>query len=150
MKGFDLLKHAVRAKEIFSVLARHGFADLLDQIEVPSGFWQRLVPAPAEHRSTGERIRLALEELGPTFVKLGQLISMRPETVPAPFIIELRKLQNHVPALPFEEIDRVMRAELGQDPSMVFSEFDPTPIAAGSLAQVYRARLRDGGAAVAV
>jgi ubiquinone biosynthesis protein len=150
VKGFDLLKHAVRAKEIFSVLARHGFADLLDQIEVPSGFWQRLVPAPAEHRSTGERIRLALEELGPTFVKLGQLISMRPETVPAPFIIELRKLQNHVPALPFEEIDRVMRAELGQDPSMVFSEFDPTPIAAGSLAQVYRARLRDGGAAVAV
>lgn len=150
MKGFDLLKHAVRAKEIFGVLARHGFADLLDQLDVPSGFWQRLVPSPAEHRSTGERIRLALEELGPTFVKLGQLMSMRPETVPAPLIIELRKLQNHVPALPFAEIDAVLRAELDADPATVFCEFDPTPIAAGSLAQVYRARLREGGAAVAV
>ncbi|GAB1488898.1 AarF/UbiB family protein [Opitutaceae bacterium] len=150
MKGFDLLKHAVRAKEIFGVLARHGFDDLLDQLDVPSGFWQRFVPSPAERRSTGERIRLALEELGPTFVKLGQLMSMRPETVPAPLIIELRKLQNHVPALPFAEIDAVLRAELDADPEMVFCEFDQNPIAAGSLAQVYRARLREGGSAVAV
>ncbi len=71
MNGFDLLKHAVRAKEIFGVLARHGFADLLDQIDVPAGIWQRLVPTPAVRRSTGERLRLALEELGPTFVKFG-------------------------------------------------------------------------------
>ncbi len=142
MKPFDLFKNAVRAKEIFGVLARHGFADLLDQLDLPAGIRQRLVAHPHPNRTTWERIRLTLEDLGPTFVKFGQLMSMRPDVLPAPLILELRKLQNDVRAVPFAEIRPVLCAELPADPSEIFSEFDETPVASGSLAQVYYARLR--------
>ena len=142
MKPLSLFSHAVRAKEIFSVLARHGFADLLDQLDLPAGIRGRLVSRPPPHRSTWERTRLALEELGPTFVKFGQLMSMRPDVLPAALILELRKLQDHVQPVPFAEIRPVLCAELPSDPSEIFSEFDETPVASGSLAQVYFARLR--------
>lgn len=83
------------------MLARHGFADLLSQIDLPAGFWQRLLPHPPQRRSLGERLRLAAEELGPTFVKFGQLLSKRPDVVPNDVILELRKLQDSVQPLPF-------------------------------------------------
>jgi ubiquinone biosynthesis protein len=142
VKPLNLFNHAVRAKEIFGVLARHGFADLLDQLDLPAGIRQRLVAHPHPNRSTWERIRLVLEDLGPTFVKFGQLMSMRPDVLPAPLILELRKLQNEVRPVPFAEIRPVLGAELPADPSVIFSEFDETPVASGSLAQVYFARLR--------
>ena len=142
MKPFDLFKNAVRAKEIFSVLARHGFADLLDQLDLPAGIRQPFTSHPRPHRSTWERVRLALEELGPAFVKFGQLMSMRPDVLPAPLILELRKLQDKVRPVPFADIRPVLVAELSAEPSEIFSEFDETPVAAGSLAQVYFARLR--------
>jgi len=142
VKPLHLFNNAVRAKEIFSVLARHGFADLLDQLDLPAGIRQRLVAHPHPHRSTWERIRLVLEDLGPTFVKFGQLMSMRPDVLPAPLILELRKLQNEVRPVPFAEIRPVLVAELSADPAEIFSEFDETPVASGSLAQVYFARLR--------
>jgi ubiquinone biosynthesis protein len=144
------LVHAVRAKEIATVLARHGFADLLDQLEVPPGIWQKLVPQARVRRSTWERIRLALEDLGPAFVKFGQLMSMRPDVLPHPLILELRKLQDAVRPVAFAEIQPVLREELPVELSEVFSEFDETPVASGSLAQVYFARLRGSGRPVAV
>jgi ubiquinone biosynthesis protein len=150
MKAFDLLSHAARAKTILTVLARHGFADLVDQLELPAGFWQRLLPKPATPHTTAERVRLAAEELGTTFVKLGQFLSMRPDVLPGPFILELRKLQDSVQPLPFDRMKPVLTAELGRELSEVFAEFDETPAACASLAQVYFARLRDGGRAVAV
>lgn len=150
MKPFDLLSHAVRAKEILTVLARHGFADLISQIEWPSGFWQRFAPHSAEQRSTYERIRLAAEELGPTFVKLGQILSMRPDVLPHPLILELRKLQDRVKPLDFEKILPVIEKELPGAMTEIFAAFDRTPAATASLAQVYFATLKENGAAVAV
>ena len=146
MRAVNVLHHAVRAKEIFAVLARHGFADLLSQIDLPPGFWQRLLPQPPPRRSTAERIRLAAEELGPTFVKLGQLLSMRPDVVPHDIILELRKLQDSVQPLGFDVMRPVLAGALGRELSEAFAEFNEQPIASASLAQVYFARLHDGTA----
>lgn len=146
MRPFNVLNHAVRAKEILAVLARHGFADLLSQIDLPTGFWRRILPTPPPRRSLGERLRLAAEELGPTFVKLGQLLSMRPDAVPHDVILELRKLQDSVQPLPFATMRPVLAAALARDVSEVFPEFEEKPVAAASLAQVYFAKLRDGTA----
>jgi ubiquinone biosynthesis protein len=150
VKPFDFLSNAVRAKEIAGTLARHGFADLLDQLDWPAGVWQRFAPRPRTRRSTWERTRLALEELGPTFVKFGQVLSMRPDILPHGLILELTKLQDSVRPLPFAEMGPVLRAELSADPEEIFSEFDENPVAAGSLAQVYVAKLKADGRRVAV
>ena len=148
MKPF--FSQAVRAKEIVAVLARHGFADLLEQLDLPDGFWRRLVPQARVHRSQWERIRLALEDLGPAFIKFGQLLSMRPDVLPHGLILELRKLQDAVRPMPFAEIRPVLLEELPAGLADLFSEFDETAVASASLAQVYRARLRADGRVVAV
>ncbi len=150
LKPFDLLANAVRAKEIAVVLVRHGFAEIIEQIETPGAWWQRFVPTPKERRSTVERIRLAAEELGPTFVKFCQLLSMRPDLVPPSLVLELQKLQDAVQPLPFAEMQKVVSEELECDPTEVFSEFNETAVASASLAQVYFARLKAGGRDVAV
>jgi len=150
LKPFDLLANAMRAKEIAVVLVRHGFAEIIEQIETPDAWWQRFVPSPREHRSTVERIRLAAEELGPTFIKFCQLLSMRPDLVPQALVLELQKLQDAVQPLPFDDMRKVLLAELECDPAEVFGEFDETPVASASLAQVYLARLKADGREVAV
>ena len=144
MTPFNVLNHAVRAKEILAILTKHGFADFLGQIDLPAGFWQRLLPRLPERRTTAERIRLAAEQLGPTFVKLGQLLSMRPDALPHDVILKLRKLQDRVQPLPFSVMGPVLTAALGREVAAVFSEFNEQPVASASLAQVYFARLRDG------
>jgi len=148
--GFDLLSHAGRAKDILSALARHGFSNLLNQIDLPAGVWQRLLPTPTAPYRPEERLRLAAEELGPAFVKLGQILSMRPDLLPHAYIVELRKLQSQVQPLPFDEFRATLVAELEREPEEVFDEFDPVPAASASLAQVYFARLKGGGESVAV
>ena len=149
MSPFDFVTNAVRAKEIATVFAKHGFAEVIQQINPPPGFLHRFIPQPRQ-RSVWERFRMAAEELGPTFVKSGQLLSMRPDAIPEALVFELRKLQDNVKPLPFEEMRPVLVEELGEDLDAIFSEFDPTPIASASLAQVYRARLRSNGRLVAV
>jgi len=150
VSAFDLLSHAGRAKDILTVLARHGFADLFNQMDLPAGIWQRLLPEPQPPLRTEERLRLAAEELGPAFVKLGQILSMRPDLLPHPYILELRKLQNQLQPLPFPAFRDILKAELGREPEEIFLEFDEKPAASASLAQVYFARLRLGGDRVAV
>ncbi|MFZ5497385.1 MAG: ABC1 kinase family protein [Verrucomicrobiota bacterium] len=150
MIGFDILSHAGRAKDILAALARHGFSNLLNQMDLPAGVWQRLLPTPPAPHRPEERLRLAAEELGPAFVKLGQILSMRPDLLPHPYIVELRKLQSQVQPLPFDGFRPTLVAELEREPEEIFSEFDPTPAASASLAQVYFARLRAGGDPVAV
>ena len=144
MKPLTFLSNASRAKDIFAVLAKHGFANLLSQLDPQEGLWKRIIPQPAERRTIWERIRLALEELGPTFVKAGQLMSMRPDVLPHALIFELRKLQNAVRPIPFSEMSLVLADELDRPLAEVFATFDETAVASASLAQVYFATLPDG------
>ena len=150
MKPFDLLSNAVRAKEIAAVLIRNGFADLLQKLEPPAGWLKRFAPRVDEHLTPWERIRIVLEQLGPTYVKFGQMLSMRPDVFPEPLILELRKLQDSVSPQPFEEIEPVLREGLEAEIDTVFSEFERVPVASASLAQVYFGKLRSTGDAVAV
>ncbi len=150
MKPFDLLSNAVRAKEIFTVFAKHGFADFINQLDLPTAVTRRFQNPDKPRKSKWERIRLAAEELGPAWVKFGQLLSMRPDLIPQPLILELRKLQNAVPPIPFDKIRPAIIEELEGAPEIVFAEFNETPIAAASLAQVYRAKLHESETIVAV
>ncbi len=150
MKPLDLLSQAVRAKEILSVFARHGFANLISQVDWPVGWWSRKEDDEKNPHTTYERIRLAAEELGPTFVKMGQILSMRPDVLPQGLILELRKLQDHVQPLPFDEIKTVLDEELPIDHTKLFSSFNEIPLATASLAQVYAATLQSTGEKVAV
>ncbi|CAM2927088.1 ABC1 kinase family protein [Rariglobus hedericola] len=144
MKPLTFLSNASRAKDIFAVLVKHGFANLVTQLDPQEGLWKRIIPQPSQRRTTWERIRLALEELGPTFVKAGQLMSMRPDALPHALIFELRKLQNSVTPLPFSEMSSVLIDDLEVTPAAAFLSFNETAIASASLAQVYFATLHDG------
>lgn len=149
MKGFNFLSHAGRAKEILGILAKHGYADLINQLDLPEGVWQRL-PHPGGELTTYERLRLTAEELGPSFVKLGQFLSMRPDVLPQPLILELRKLQSNVQPLPYATMKPVLVEALGDDPAKVFDDFNEEPLAAASLAQVYTAHLKGKKQKVAI
>ncbi|MEQ1438818.1 ubiquinone biosynthesis regulatory protein kinase UbiB [Fontimonas sp. SYSU GA230001] len=104
-------------------------------------------------RPRGERLRLALEELGPVFIKFGQALSTRPDIVPPDIAEELAKLQDRVPPFPSEQARAVVEQELGKPIEALFAEFDPVPLASASVAQVHAARLHpgaDGGAGLEV
>ena len=132
------------------MLARHGFADLLDQIDLPMGIRNRLAPSKPSERNVWVRIRLVLEDLGPAFVKVGQSMSMRPDALPAPLILELRKLQDQVRPVPFAEIKPVLVEELPGGPGHHLLRIRRDEVASASLAQVYFGRLRADGRKVAV
>ncbi len=150
LNPLDLYHNTVRAKEIVTVFARYGFNDLFQHLDGYRGLLGRFMPKPKEDLTTWERIRHACEDLGPTFVKMGQILSMRPDIVPQELARELRKLQDAVRRQPNEEMMEVLREELGQPPEALFSEFNPSPIGTASLAQVYLATLRENGERVAV
>lgn len=150
MKPFNYLANAVRAPEIVAILVRWGFEDLLLQLDTPQFLLKNLVRKKVAHLTAYERLRNACEELGPIFVKFAQILSTRPDRLPEPLVMELKKLRNNVETQPFEKIKPVALKELGRDLEDVFSEFDPIPVAAGSLGQVYRAKLLSTGEEVAV
>ncbi len=150
LKPFEFIANAVRAKEIVGVLARYGFADLLQKMDLPPRLMSALGKMAPEKRSQWERLRIVMEELGPTFIKLGQLLSMRPDVVPEALITELRKLQEEVPPVSFDQIRPILEEGLGRDLNSVFSEFEEDAIAGASMAQVHRARLLSTGELVAV
>ncbi|MDQ8182711.1 AarF/UbiB family protein [Pelagicoccus sp. SDUM812005] len=150
IKPFEFISNAVRAKEIVTVLARYGFADLLQKLDLPPRLLSALGKIAPEKRSQWERLRIVMEELGPTFIKFGQLLSMRPDVVPEALIKELRKLQEEVPPVSFDQIRPILEEGLGQDLNTVFSDFEEVAVAGASMAQVHRARLLSTGERVAV
>lgn len=143
-----------RLHDIASVLIRYGFGDVVQRIGLAHMLeranrllrWESV--DTLLQQDTPTRVRRAMEELGPTFVKLGQVLATRVDLFPHEWIVEFGRLQNAVPALPYEEIVEQLREDLGDDPDRVFARIDKTPLAAASLAQAHRAWLADGSALI--
>ena len=124
-----------RLSEIAQVAVRHGFGYLVEG---------RRHSDQLEGTARGRHLRDMLDELGPTFVKFGQLLSTRPDIVPPDIISELRSLQDDVRSFPFADVERTVREDLGQPIERLFTEFEETPLAAASIGQVHRATLPNG------
>lgn len=141
-----------RYREIATVLARHGLGWMVDQVGLG-----RLVPfyrsmfgrrGDDQPYSQPERLRMALEELGVTYIKLGQILSTRPDIIPPAYVAELSKLQDQAPPFPGDEVVKVIEQELGERPRDLFAEFEMHPLASASIGQVHAARLADGSEVV--
>ncbi len=139
-------RSARRLQEIISVLTKYGLADWLGGLKYEwLQSWLVSVDGVRLNTLTQEaRIRLAITELGTTFVKLGQILSTRPDLLPEPVIAELSQLQANTPPDSGEVIREIIQAELGQSPEELFAEFQYTPIASASIGQVHQARLKSG------
>ena len=142
----QIYRNVNRWREILSTLSKYGLADWLSRFEFALGkSWLKNRSGQVladESRET--RIRMAMEELGPTFIKLGQIMSTRPDIVGRELADELQKLQTRVPADEPELVASVIEAELGRSIGTIFAEFSDEPIASASIGQVHRARLMSG------
>ena len=143
-------KNFKRYQEIIQVLLKYGFGDLLDQLGLDNYFKSGLKLFTKKTYTAGEmprpvRVRKVLEELGPTFVKLGQMISVNPTLVPSKkYLLELQKLQDKVPPFPGEKAKKIIEDEFEEPIDEIFLEFEKEAHAAASLAQVHKARLQNG------
>jgi ubiquinone biosynthesis protein len=132
------LARARRYSQISRIAVRHGLGPYL------RGRRRAELDTPDGRERLARSVRLALEEAGVTFVKLGQVLSTRPDLLPAEFVEELGRLTDHVAPAPWDEVEQVLAAELGRPVEAVFADFDRRPLAAASVAQVHAARLRSG------
>lgn len=141
-------RHMRRYREVATVLLRYEFGDLVRRLGLlrylPIGAGAADAPATTEHRSRYERIRLAFEDLGPTFVKLGQFMSTRPDILPMTLVREFAKLQDTVKPFSAAEAREIVEAELGRPVEELFAVFEEEPVASASMAQVCRAVTPDG------
>ena len=143
-------RHIQRYRQILSILIRHGFGDMVDTLKIEQyldiglNIISRKSRENVESLSRSDRIRMAIEELGPTFIKVGQILSTRPDLLPLDLVTELGKLQDCVPPFDFTAVKNILEEELKAPLSEVFSEFEETPLASASIGQVHRARLISG------
>lgn len=148
-------RHLNRYRQILSIFFKFGFGDLIERLKLDQYLEVGLKmiskkERPRDSRLTrAQRLRMAVEELGPAYIKLGQILSTRPDLVPADFIEELSKLQDRVPPCPFKELRRIIEAELDGTLEEKFLRLEEAPLASASIGQVHRGRLH-GGEEVAV
>ena len=143
------VRHLGRYQQILRILLRYGLSDLVDHLHLDQYLETGLQmisrksreQEQIERHSRPERLRMALEELGPTFIKLGQLLSVRPDIVPPDYLKELTKLQDTVPPFSYEGVRKIFQEELGREPTELFSSFGSEPLAAASISQVHHARI---------
>src|SRR6059036_749385 len=135
-----------RLSEIAQVAVRHGFGYWFDTHRLTDLFPRRgsRMEVDGQPSQRGQHLGEMLDELGPTFVKFGQLLSTRPDVLPPDIIAELRGLQDDVRPFPIEDVEKVIEEDLGLTIAQLFAEFDETPIAAASIGQVHRATLPNG------
>ena len=153
------IRNMSRFAQIVNIFARHGYWSVIERMEmrrvlnaaeIEVATTESEVAAKTDANPTADlagipaRFRKSLEELGPAFIKLGQILAVREDLLPKEFTDELRKLHSSVETLPFETIQQRLRDELGPQKLTEFAFIDPTPLAAGSIAQVHRAKLTDG------
>ena len=143
-------RHLNRYQGILRVLFKYGFSDVLERLHIDqyleSGL-QMINRKPREQidkLSRPERLRMSLEELGPTFIKFGQVLSTRSDFIPPEYLFELAKLQDDVPPFSYEDVESIFLAEMGHKPEELFAEFKREPVAAASIGQVHEGVLRDG------
>jgi ubiquinone biosynthesis protein len=132
-----------RARQISTILMKHGFGELLSRIGLGS-LRTKKDEEEKPKTSFAQRLRLTLQDLGPSFIKLGQIISTRPDLIPADVITELKKLQDEVPPIPFNDVKEVIESSLGSTLEELFIEFQEKPLASASIGQVHRARIMSG------
>lgn len=150
IETIDTARDIGRLNEIAGVLLRHGFGDTVRRLGLADRLQRAGQVLNWEHAADLARleppvqVRLAIEELGPTFVKLGQVLAGRADLFGPEWIAEFEKLHAHVPALPLDDLRQQLREDLGSEPEAAFARFDTEPLAAASIAQVHRAALADG------
>lgn len=139
-----------RYRQIITVFTKYGFGLLMDQLgifrylKIRNKISNTDVKSENSKLSTGERLRMCLIELGPAFIKLGQILSTRPDILPADIVEELKKLQDSVPPFSFSEVKAVIEDEFEDSLENIYKEFTEKPVAAASISQVHRARLNSG------
>jgi ubiquinone biosynthesis protein len=150
VQPFRLFRDVVRAQEILRILVRYGFSGLLQQIDTPRNWIGKVVPIADMRLTIWQRLRMACEEMGPTFIKMAQVLSTRPDLLPEPLIDEFTHLRDQVKPETWEVIQEVLMDEWGPDWICLFDAFCEQPMGSGSIAQVHRARLKEDGREVAV
>ncbi|MGD2049978.1 MAG: AarF/UbiB family protein, partial [Chloroflexota bacterium] len=146
----DKIRESLRLQQVYNVFLRYGYDSLFDRWELLADFRHRMqrwvwhLPEEVEPLSQPVKMRLMLEELGPTYVKMGQIVSSQASVIPDEWEVELEKLQSDVPPFPNPEVRETIIEELGAPPEELYATFAPEPFAAASTAQVHRATLANG------